>query len=142
MESFALFHLQLSTEGQTDAREMQRRSAADRLQKTDALHCALCTVQGLSPLCTVQDFSPLCTVQDFSPLCSVLQGTVNTFVQQSTVPFCNGLVGWDLARDQLRSFLTATGSPGSRLPAWQVASNQLPAWNQLPLSGLPGWIQL
>ena len=124
MESFALFHLQLSTEGQTDAREMQRRSAADRLQKTDALHCALCTVQ------------------DFSPLCSVLQGTVNTFVQQSTVPFCNGLVGWDLARDQLRSFLTATGSPGSRLPAWQVASNQLPAWNQLPLSGLPGWIQL
>ena len=39
MESFALFHLQLSTEGQTDAREMQRRSAADRLQKTDALHC-------------------------------------------------------------------------------------------------------
>ena len=124
MESFALFHLQLSTEGQTDAREMQRRSAADRLQKTDALHCALCTVQG------------------FSPLCSVLQGTVNTLVQQSTVPFCNGLVGWDLARDQLRSFLTATGSPGSRLPAWQVASNQLPAWNQLPLSGLPGWIQL
>ena len=124
MESFALFHLQLSTEGQTDAREMQRRSAADRLQKTDALHCTLCTVQ------------------DLSPLCSVLQGTVNTLVQQSTVPFCNGLVGWDLARDQLRSFLTATGSPGSRLPAWQVASNQLPAWNQLPLSGLPGWIQL
>ena len=133
MESFALFHLQLSTEGQTDAREMQRRSAADRLQKTDALHCALCTVQ---------DLSPLCTVQGLSPLCSVLQGTVNTLVQQSTVPFCNGLVGWDLARDQLRSFLTATGSPGSRLPAWQVASNQLPAWNQLPLSGLPGWIQL
>ena len=119
-----------------------RGRCREGLQQTDCRRLMHCTVHTGSPLYTVQDLSPLCTVQDFSPLCSVLQGTVNTLVQQSTVPFCNGLVGWDLARDQLRSFLTATGSPGSRLPAWQVASNQLPAWNQLPLSGLPGWIQL
>ena len=76
-----------------------------------------------------------CAVQGFSPLCTVLQGTVNTFVQESTVPFCNGLVGWDLARDKLRSFFTLAGSPGSRPPAWGVhLINCLPEISCLYLS--------